>query len=370
MMNSTGRRFPGTIHLYPTMRCPLNCSYCYVEDVNKDRQEMELSTYYSLMDECLSLGVHTFDIAGGEPLLWPHLLQLLRAIRARGAISRVVTSGLLLDKLFGALEQERSLISELHVSLDSDDPYLHDTTRGLKGLHRKVVANVKHYVMEQLGAIRINYVLQKGTCHNLENMLSFAASLGVDGIDIQCMIDVSSKTSVQNSSLSPEELIAAYDDINRWVEHDAPEHFQVLFVAPGYMFPFFRSREHHRQNPNRLEIVYFPGLRGSSAFTDALFIKHNGEVTGSTTLINHEEWFIGNAGSHTLKEIWEEEAPKMINRIKNRSKELMTTGVCKDCPVKRFCRGGDPVIFRTVDQNQYCLLKEPLNNLTLYQGVK
>lgn len=370
MANNSKLRFPTTVHFYPTMRCPLNCSYCYVEDVNKDRQELELSTYFRLIDESLRLGANTFDIAGGEPFFWAHLIPLLQVIKARSASSRVVTSGLLLHKYFDVFEKEHSLISELHVSLDSADPHTHDTTRGYKGLHQKVIANVQKYVKRQLGSIIINYVLQRGTFTNLESMLDFVVTLGVEGIDIQCMVDVSSKTRESNFSLTPAELMASYEIITNWIEHSSPEHFRIQFVVPGYMFPFFSSRDRKCQKPSRLRLIYFPGLLGSKAFSDALFIKHNGDVTGSTTFINNDKWFIGNVATLTLEEIWNNSAEPIINKIKKRSRDLMSQGVCMDCKVRRFCQGGDPEVFSCVDLNQYCVLKEQLHHLTLCQEEK
>lgn len=363
-MNAIEPAFPGTLHLYPTMRCPLNCSYCYVEEVNKDRQELPLDVYLCLLDEGAALGVHTYDIAGGEPFVWPHLMTLLRAIKARSAASKVVTSGLLLDKYTDDFASVRPLITELHVSLDAADPALHDATRGFKGLHRRVVANIERYVAEEYGPIRINYVLQRGTAPDLEAMLDFAASLGVQGIDIQCMIDVSTKTKGQQMGLSPEELLQAFNIISRWAATRCPDHFHVLFVVPGYMFPFF-SRLAERMRSERLQLVYFPEVTGSRAFGDALFIKHNGEVTGSTSFINNPRWSIGNVRDRPLRELWDNAALQMRETIKARADRLAQHGVCADCSVKRFCRGGDPEAFRAIEDERDCLVKSQVERLTI-----
>ncbi|WP_161631206.1 radical SAM/SPASM domain-containing protein [Paenibacillus pinihumi] len=361
-MNHNGTDFPDTLHFYPTMRCPLNCSYCYVEEVNKDRNELPLETYLRLLDEGAALGVHTYDIAGGEPFVWPHLMTLLRAIKNQSAASKVVTSGLLLDKYLEDFDQNRPLITELHVSIDSANPSLHDSTRGFKGLHKRVVSNIDRYLEKSLGPVKINYVLQKGTYREIEQMLDFTAALGVVGIDIQCMVDVSSKTKGQDYGLSPEEILDTLVIISKWIEHRCPDEFQVLFVTPSYMFPFV-SRLDNIKLLSNLQLVYFPEVMGSTAFSKALFIKHNGDVTGSTSFINNDRWFIGNVMQHSIRELWENGAANMRSFIKERSGRLMRHGVCANCVVKRFCRGGDPEVFALVESEQCCQMKEQLSHL-------
>jgi len=363
IMISNTTKFPSTVHFYPTMRCPLNCSYCYVEEVNKDRKELSIDTYYRLIEEGSKLGVENYDIAGGEPFVWPHFISLLQAIKRCGAKSKVVTSGILLDRHSDVFAQEMNLISELHVSIDSADAQIHDETRGYKGLHRKVTANIGHYVKERYGPVKVNYVLQKGTFLRFREMLDFTVSLGVQGIDIQCLVDVSSKTKGNNFALEPRELLEAYDMIMHWLETDCPDEFQVLFVVPGYMLPYIAQHGSAAKKKRNFQLIFFPGMRGGSAFRDAIFIKHNGEVTGSTTFINNERWFIGNVMTDSMEQIWETGAERMLHRIGERSKALMHNGVCADCSVKRFCQGGDPEVFQAIDKSHYCSLKESLQQL-------
>ena len=65
--------FPMVINIELTDRCPLNCPYCY----------KELENSINLDFPVLSKALHEFSanggkyvlLSGGEPLLYPHLLE-------------------------------------------------------------------------------------------------------------------------------------------------------------------------------------------------------------------------------------------------------------------------------------------------------
>jgi radical SAM protein with 4Fe4S-binding SPASM domain len=323
---------------------------------------MDLGKYMELVDEACRNGVRLFDIAGGEPFVWKPLAELLNFIKSRNAERKVVTSGLLLDQLFQAFEANPGLISELHVSLDSQDANVHDETRGHRGLHKKVVANIQQYVQREYGPIKINYVLQRGTYLGLEGMLDFTSALGVNGIDIQCVVDVSSKTKDQDFALTVSELIETLGVLVDWVDRYRAPAFEVLIALPNYLFPIVSRMSRLTAKREGFRMIYFPGLPGSAAFSDTMYIKHTGDVTGSTSFINNDRWFIGNANSYTLKEIWEQGAPKLRGEISQRSEYMMAERICVDCPSRRFCRGGDPEAFDMVLTENYCNIKEQLES--------
>lgn len=85
------------MHLYPSMRCQLNCKYCYVDSVNKDLTEISLEEYRNLIGQALEFGIKAFDIAGGEPFLYQHIIELLKLINELGGTSKVVSNGYYLD---------------------------------------------------------------------------------------------------------------------------------------------------------------------------------------------------------------------------------------------------------------------------------
>ncbi|MGE5463299.1 MAG: radical SAM protein, partial [Syntrophothermus sp.] len=107
---------------YVTLQCNLNCAYC--EDFGSRRNH--LVTPNPRLEEAKHIlkvirsGVDRLWLTGGEPLMAPHLLDLLEY--ARGILKfreiSLITNGTLLSQNENVLP----LLDRLIVSLDSTDP--------------------------------------------------------------------------------------------------------------------------------------------------------------------------------------------------------------------------------------------------------
>ena len=87
----------GISWLEPTARCNLNCYGCYrknIKDSHKSMQQVkhELNVFQSLRKtDCIS-------IAGGEPLLYPNIVELVAEIKSRGLKPIINSNGIALTK--------------------------------------------------------------------------------------------------------------------------------------------------------------------------------------------------------------------------------------------------------------------------------
>lgn len=86
----------GISWLEPTTYCNLHCEGCYRSQVNPrhkslDEVQAELETFKRLRrSDCMS-------IAGGDPLVYPHIVELVRRVREMGWKPIVNTNGVALD---------------------------------------------------------------------------------------------------------------------------------------------------------------------------------------------------------------------------------------------------------------------------------
>ena len=349
---------PSVIHLYPSMRCQLNCKYCYVNAVNKELEELSLEEYESVIRQAIALGIVTFDIAGGEPFIYGYIMELLKMIKRMGGFSKVVTNGYYLDRYVELLKQEKGLIKELHVSLDSVRADIHDETRGCKGLFDKVIKNLTLYKKKMISPVRINYVLQKGTYLELEEMLDYLETQGIDGIDIQYVEDVSDKTKNGDFTLNCQELVMAVERIITW-KMNTYANLDILIALPSYIFAAFSPELKKRLKESGVQTIYYPGLLRNNYFKEAVIIKQNGDVTGCTGYINEEQWVCANVRETTLETIIKEAFPNMRTRLESLCSRRLG-GECKDCPSKRFCRGNEGVLQK--EEIVQCPIKENLIN--------
>lgn len=354
------------LHLYPTMRCPLNCDYCYVNDVNRNQSELSMEVYNKLLREAKEIGVSVVDIAGGEPLAFQNIIPLLRACKKNNQLTKLVSNGLYLSEYMNQVKQEEYLIDELHLSFDSDIPEIHDKIRKHKGLHNIVCQAIHEYIKKQYGKVIINYVLQKDSFTRLEQILEFVYQLEADGIDIQYVTNVGEKTKQNEFALSLLEIKNSLLHMIHWYNKKKDNNFRLLVSLPNYIYPLLKADQEIMENLLNINVIFAHGLFGKNYFADTIIVRYDGWVTGSTSMINNQDWMIGNIESESIKEIWEHKRKSVNDRIKQRSKNLQQNGVCKNCAAARVCHGGDPVEFAQLEN--VCLVKNELESLLNHNG--
>ena len=101
-----------------TRACNLKCIHCYAHAVEKSH-ERELTTEQgkALLDDLASFGVPVVLFSGGEPLVRPDLLTLIRYAVGKGMRAVISTNGTLITKE-KAEELKDIGLSYVGVSLD------------------------------------------------------------------------------------------------------------------------------------------------------------------------------------------------------------------------------------------------------------
>jgi len=113
--------------------CNLNCKYCYAKPFSG--REMSFADFKEVVHQAKEMGVFLFYIAGGEPLLHPHFLDMLDYIIRSDVSVHVLTNATritpkLASDIKTILEHAISPVS-IQVSLDSVNDRSNDAVRGL-----------------------------------------------------------------------------------------------------------------------------------------------------------------------------------------------------------------------------------------------
>ncbi len=99
---------PILVHLIPVRRCNLSCAYC--NEFDNSSSPVPTDELLHRIDLLAALGSANVHLSGGEPLLHPDVIQIIRYIHDHGIFSGILTNGYLLT---------RELIRELnHAGLD------------------------------------------------------------------------------------------------------------------------------------------------------------------------------------------------------------------------------------------------------------
>jgi len=120
------------------------------------------------------------------------LFEILSATRALGVTSGITTNGLLLN----TRNIEKLLATDIfniNVSIDSMNPDIHDSLRGIPGLLEKVKQNVKNLACAIKSAgkqtrIIIRPLVCAENIDSVHEVVEFASSVGVSGVNFQPMV--------------------------------------------------------------------------------------------------------------------------------------------------------------------------------------
>lgn len=171
-----------SVDIYVTYQCNLRCKHCFVGD--------NLSTGRSFAFESLARLIadlrrhwqaEEVTFLGGEPTLYPRIVDAVHMVQDQGLRARLVTNGLHGFRAFvDRFEGERRPI--VGVSIDGSDSHTHDAVRGKRAFER-MIANIEHARVrgyELFGIISVSKI----NAHDVGNVLELCDRLGFTHVNI------------------------------------------------------------------------------------------------------------------------------------------------------------------------------------------
>ena len=177
------RRPPKTLPIlliWVTDRCNLRCQMCgdqWRTDPQQIRPLMTLDEIARIIEGARQLKTVVVSITGGEPLLHPEIVEILKLIANAGISANLCTNGTLLtDEMVGRLTGTH--LKSISVSLDSPTPDDHDRIRGKEGAFLAAVNGIRllRKNMPKL-TININCTVTHRNFHALSKVAELAAEL-------------------------------------------------------------------------------------------------------------------------------------------------------------------------------------------------
>ncbi len=145
---------PIMAHIIPIRRCNLSCTYC--NEYDNYSKPVPLDTMLDRVELLGRLKTGVITLSGGEPLLHPHLDDVIRGIRKNATLAGMITNGYLLTPERIELLNDAGL-DYLQISIDNVMP--DDVSKkSLKVLDKKLQALSEHAHFH----VNINSVLGGG----------------------------------------------------------------------------------------------------------------------------------------------------------------------------------------------------------------
>lgn len=291
------------VELEITRQCNLRCKHCYSNSGIKRDDELTSEEIKKLIDELAHIGVLNIVLTGGEPLLHPHLFDIIEYIRSKPMSCIVFTNGTLVTKEIVHKFKELGIIS-VAISIDGATAETHDTFRGVESFEKVVQAII---MLKEAGIpIRANISAYKGILTEIVDLMRLLRKWRITERAIH-PITFTGRPERSGFMITPEE----YKEIlNQVKEYE---------VSVG---------EAQKQLP------YVPGLLNCGIGLGNLFIRSNGDVAPCPTFPG--EISLGNIRETTIAEIWNNSA--FLNKV--RCMNASENDICRECPHIRVCGGG------------------------------
>lgn len=153
-----------------TYKCNLDCSYCSEYDNAKDH--VAYADLTARIDRIKSLGTLHTDLIGGEPLLHPDLVALMKYVTGLGMTTGMTTNGFLLTeaKLHELMDAG---MGRIQMSVDALRPK-DGVPKSLKTLRKKIEMVARNPIW-----FRVNTVICDATIDEVEEVATTCWDLGV-----------------------------------------------------------------------------------------------------------------------------------------------------------------------------------------------
>ncbi|MCR4315669.1 MAG: radical SAM protein [Planctomycetes bacterium] len=133
----------------PTLKCWYKCRYCKLGVMEHNIPEgdamLEFSDFERLFRQTREMVEPSFQvhIAGGEPLLYPRILDVIRAATDNELDVQIVTNGALINKR-KARDLRKAGVARVGISIESRDAMPHDRIRDEPGSHQAAIRAIQH----------------------------------------------------------------------------------------------------------------------------------------------------------------------------------------------------------------------------------
>ena len=181
------------IWLELTKSCNLFCSHCYegagtnhhqpVPLPSRESESISLEQWKEILSEGARLGAEEVQFTGGEPTLYPGLMELIEYARScRYRDIEVFTNATHLEE--GLLRQWASSGVRVALSFYSCDPGTYDTITGRAGSFRQTVQGIRDILAHNI-PVRVAIVLMRDNMSHLTDTVEFLEGLGLKGSEIK-----------------------------------------------------------------------------------------------------------------------------------------------------------------------------------------
>ena len=162
-----------------TLKCNLRCLHCLnlTEKYSNDEKEFSLENAKTIVDRLIEYGVEAIELFGGEPMIYPHFMEVVHMIYEAGMqINSIDSNGTLINEKI--LDEFKSIDAYPMYAISFDGLGTHDWMRNKKGCEEIVDRNIK-LCLEKGFDVNVAININKKTLPVLDKTIDYFIKLGV-----------------------------------------------------------------------------------------------------------------------------------------------------------------------------------------------
>lgn len=171
--------------------CPLQCIFCSSGVGHVSPASYSLSDIQSIIDDVIELGCEHVAFSGGEPLMYPNIVDAVKYVKEKGLAVSVYTSGNIKDSDGNIVSIPDSMLKELSaLSVDSiffsihgGNASVHDSISKVEGSFNNLIISVEDAVAYGLNT-EFHFVPLKNTYEEITKIYKIAEDVGVNSIKV------------------------------------------------------------------------------------------------------------------------------------------------------------------------------------------
>lgn len=214
-------KFPLVLMLEPLFLCNLKCKGCgkisHPEEVLK--KQLSVDECVHAADEC---GAPIVSIAGGEPLLYKDMPELVQRLTAKEKFVYLCTNALLVEKRIDEFTPSPFLTFNVHIDGPKD---IHDDIVGRPGTFDRAVAAIRMLLERGFRVTTNTTFFNQQTPEEAAKLLDYLSALGVEGLTISAGFSYES-ASDQDGFLGEEHTKNLFRNIFRLGKEKRPRKWQ------------------------------------------------------------------------------------------------------------------------------------------------
>ena len=323
---------PETIHFSVTGRCDQACAGCFYSarpgsSVAPTDAPFEL--FERVVRQAAEARVFQIALGGGEPLLHPRLLDMVRLARQSSVVPNLTTNGNLLTVEVAAALKEAGL-GQAQVSLNGASEKTNAATRPN---FAKAMAALEACRAAEL-RFGINYLLTRSSLPDLEPVVRLGQRMGAATVNLLRpkppttegdWLDRESPTAPQYRKVQAviAQIQASRSRVQPETRNPNPETYLTVDASLTFLLT--------NRSPQAL---YRAGVWGCSAARKFVTVTQDGDVLPCS----HVRW--SDVGDGDVMRAWRESA--VLARF--RALEDLMHGPCRGCSILSLCRGCPAVV--------------------------